>query len=55
MEKEWDEMVKSGCTESHKVCVLFSQKAGLGICWEGGKGRPEGNDLSAMGNGVASK
>lgn len=33
MGKEWDEMVKSGYTESHKVCVLccYLRKLVLGF------------------------
>ena len=43
------------CTESCEAVERFSQKASIGFYWEGGKGHPEGRDLSALGNGVACK
>lgn len=43
------------CTESHEALERFSQKAGIGFYWEGGKGHLEGRDLRALGSGVACK
>lgn len=43
------------CTESHEAVERFSQEAGLGFYWEGGKEHPEGRDLGALGSDVACK